>query len=271
MTPVRIERGDMLGAYDRVLVALEQAERARVLEGDAVEHLMEIEPESVDVVWTDPPYFLSRPGGTTCRGGKSVSVNKGAWDKPRSFPEAVAFATVWMHAVKRILKPTGSLWVAGTTHVTHSIANAAIALRMPLINAVTWAKPNPPPHLACRTLTHSTETLQWFKREPKSPYHFDYVRSREIAGDRQLLDVWTMQAPRGEERKRGAGHPTQKPVEVVRRCLELTCPPDGLVVDPFAGSGTTGEAALVLGLRVVLIDADPESAARCRRRIQECH
>lgn len=244
----------MTTALQRVLA---DHDRARVVCGDAVEMLYLLEPESVDVVFADPPYFLSRAGGTTCSGGKSVSVVKGTWDKPRARDQAIAFSTCWLAAVQRALKPTGTVWVSGTTH----------ALRMPEINEVIWRKSNPPPNLSARTLTHSHETLIWLKRESKAPYYFDYERTREIAEGVQPKDVWEMQAPRGEERKRGNGHPTQKPIELVRRCLDVSCPPGGLVLDPFAGSGTTGEAALAAGLQVVLIDADPESYQRCLRRV----
>lgn len=254
----------MTTALQRVLADLD---RARVVCGDAVEMLYLLEPESVDVTFADPPYFLSRAGGTTCSGGKSVSVVKGAWDKPRARDQAIAFSTCWLAAVQRALKPSGTVWVSGTTHVIRAVSAAADALRMPEINEVIWRKPNPPPNLSTRTLTHSHETLVWLKREPKAPYYFDYERAREIAEGVQLKDVWEMQAPRGEERKRGNGHPTQKPIELVRRCLDVSCPPGGLVLDPFAGSGTTGEAALAAGLQVVLIDADPESYQRCLRRV----
>jgi site-specific DNA-methyltransferase (adenine-specific) len=244
-----------------------EADRALVVCGDAVEVLYQLEPESIDVVFADPPYFLSRSGGTTCKGGKSVSVVKGDWDKPRARDQAIAFSTCWLAAVQRVLKPSGTAWVSGTKHIIRAVSAAAEALRMPEINEVVWRKPNPPPNLSTRTLTHSHEEVLWLKREPKAPYHFDYQRSREIAGDAQLKDVWEMQPPRGDERKRGNGHTTQKPVELVRRCLEVSCPAGGLVLDPFAGSGTTGEAALALGMRVVLIDADPESYERCLRRV----
>jgi len=252
-------------ALQRVLA---DHDRARVVCGDAVEMLYLLEPESVDVVFADPPYFLSRAGGNTCRSGKRVSVVKGTWDKPRSRDEALAFFLTWMVAAKRALKPTGTMWVCGTHHVIWTAAAAASMLKMSLINEVTWSKPNPPPCLAAdRVIGHSHETLLWLKREPKAPYYFDQRQSKIIAGGTQLKDVWTFPTPRGEERKRGNGHPTQKPIELVRRCLDVSCPPGGLVLDPFAGSGTTGEAALAAGLQVVLIDADPESYQRCLRRV----
>lgn len=267
-----------MNAWSEYLEICGRLDRSRVLCGDVTEMLYELEPESVDVVIADPPYFISRKGGTTCRGGKSVSVVKGAWDMPRSRAAQVAFSVVWLAAVRRLMRATATLWVCGVSPSIRAVSAAADAIGMPEINEVTWTKPNPPPNLACRNLTHSTERLLWLKREPRAPYFFAYEEARAANNDRQMRDVWEGGPPVGDERHRGGKHSAQKPEWLVRRCLEISCPtPDYIaklgsrhppvVLDLFAGSGTTSAVAQSMGLHSIAIEGDPNYCALIRSRL----
>ena len=138
-----------------------------------------------DCIFADPPYFLSN-GGITCHAGKMVKVDKGAWDKSRGPELNHEFNLEWLRRCQRVLKPNGTLWVSGTHHVIFSIGYAMQQLGMKLLNQVTWEKPNPPPHLACRYFTHSTETVLWAAKDAKSKHRFNYPLMRELNGGKQL-------------------------------------------------------------------------------------
>src|SRR5579859_5831215 len=246
----------------------------RIYQGDCLDLLAQIPASSVDLVFADPPYFLSN-GGITCHAGKMVSVNKGSWDKlpgPDSgpvrarFDEVHAFNTAWLAACQRVLKPNGSIWVSGTSHVIHSVGFAMQQLGMKLLNDMSWVKPNPPPNLSCRYFTHATETLIWAARDKKSRHTFNYKLMRELAGGKQMKSVWHMPAPERAEKRFGK-HPTQKPVALLERILLAASNEGEVVLDPFMGSGTTAVAALRLRRRFRGIEVDGGFVDLALRRI----
>jgi site-specific DNA-methyltransferase (adenine-specific) len=232
------------------------AGEVRLFHGDCLERLDALAPESVDVVFADPPYFLSN-GGTTCQSGRRVSVDKGGWDKSRGIEENHAFNRRWLEACRRVLTPDGTIWVSGTSHVIYSVGFAMQQVGLKLLNEVVWEKPNPPPNLSCRYFTHSTETILWAAKSRKSRHYFDYHEMRSRNGDRQMKTVWRMTAPGRAEKLRGK-HPTQKPLALLDRILVASCPPDGCVLDPFNGSGSTGIAALRLGRSYVGVELEED-------------
>jgi site-specific DNA-methyltransferase (adenine-specific) len=237
--------------------------------GDSLALLRTVPDESVDCVWTDPPYLLSN-GGTTCVAGRRARVNKGAWDRSQGVDADHAFNLDWLAQCRRVLRPAGTIWVSGTLHVYLSVGMALQQLGFRLLNDVVWEKPNPPPNLGCRCFTHSTEIVLWASRSPrgaKARYTFHYDAMRAENGGKQMKNVWRFSAPARAERAAGR-HPTQKPVALVSRCLRASTHPGDVVLDPFAGSGTTGVAALSLGRRFLGIEREPDYAALAVRRLR---
>ncbi len=125
----------------------------KIYQGDCLEILAAIPENQVDMIFADPPYFLSN-GGITCHAGKMVSVNKGDWDRSQGPDANHEFNRAWLSACQRVLKPNGTIWVSGTSHVIHSVGFAMQQLGMKLLNDISWVKPNPPPNLSCRYFTH---------------------------------------------------------------------------------------------------------------------
>jgi len=220
-----------------------------------------------DVIFADPPYFLSN-GGSTCRSGRRASVDKGSWDKSQGPDENHRFNLEWLGCCQRVLKPNGTIWVTGTQHVIYSVGFALQQLGFKLLNSITWEKPNPPPNLSCRYFTHSTETVLWAAKGPKSRHRFNYGFLREMNGGKQMKTVWKLPAP-GSAEKRFGKHPTQKPVSLVERCLVACSKPGDLVLDPFVGAGTTAVAAARLGLGCVGIDLDHYWIEVSSKRLQD--
>ena len=140
----------------------------QIFHGDCLQILAAMPADSVDLIFADPPYFLSN-GGITCHAGKMVSVNKGDWDKSQG-PDAITNSTPPGCRRQRVLKPNGSIWVSGTSHVIHSVGFAMQQLGFKLLNDISWVKPNPPPNLSCRYFTHATETIIWAAKNQKPPH-----------------------------------------------------------------------------------------------------
>jgi len=214
----------------------------RLYQGDCVDLLASIPENSVDLVFADPPYFLSN-GGITCHAGKMVSVNKGDWDKSQGPDANHTFNRAWLAACQRVLKPNGSIWVSGTAHVIHSVGFAMQQLGFKLLNDISWVKPNPPPNLSCRYFTHATETIIWAAKNVRSRHTFNYKLMKDANRGKQMKSVWEIYPPEPWEKKFGK-HPTQKPVALLERILLASTNEGDLVLDPFCGSGTTALAAL---------------------------
>ena len=227
-----------------------------LLHGDSLEVLEGLEPASIDLIFADPPYFLSN-GGTTCKNGRRARVDKGGWDASRGPDANHAFNTRWLAACQRLLTPNGTIWVSGTSHVIHSVGFAMQQLGFKILNDIIWEKPNPPPNLSCRYFTHSTETLLWAARDRKSKHHFAYARMREENGGKQMKSVWRMCAPGKREKVHGK-HPTQKPLALLERIIAASCPEGGRILDPFNGSGTTAVAAVRAGFEYVGVELSAE-------------
>lgn len=205
-----------------------------------------------DMIFADPPYFLSN-GGISVQSGKMVSVNKGDWDRSRGEDADHAFNREWLKACREKLKSNGTIWISGTYHNIFSIAKNLTGLGYKILNCVTWVKTNPPPNLSCRYFTHSAEYILWARKEAKTPHFFNYELMKEINGGTQMRDVWTLPAIAKWEKNCGK-HPTQKPLCVLSRIILASTQPGAWVLDPFAGSSTTGIAANLLGRRYLGMD-----------------
>jgi len=225
----------------------------KIFQGDCLEILAAIPESCVDLIFADPPYFLSN-GGITCHAGRMVSVNKGSWDKlpgpdlgpvRARYDKVHEFNTAWLAAAQRVLKPNGGIWVSGTAHVIHSVGFAMQQLGFKLLNDISWVKPNPPPNLSCRYFTHATETLIWAAKNSKSRHTFNYKLMKERNGGKQMKSVWEIKPPEPWEKKFGK-HPTQKPVALLERIFLASSHEGDLVLDPFLGGGTTLLSALRL-------------------------
>jgi len=225
--------------------------------GDALELLPKTCEASADLIFADPPYFLSN-GGVTCQSGKMVSVNKGGWDRLESVEAMHQFNRAWLKTCQSALQANGAIWVSGTRHVIFSVGFAMQEIGFKLLNEITWEKPNPPPNLSCRYFTHSTETVLWAARDSKSKHKFNYQLMRSHNADRQMKSVWRFTSPTGAEKQFGRSHPTQKPLALLERIILASSDTDDLVVDPFVGSGTTGIAATRHGRRFIGIDTEAE-------------
>lgn len=229
----------------------------KLIHGDSIETLKKLEPKSIDMIFADPPYFLSGEG-ITCSSGKMVSVKKGTWDEKISIKEKHKFNKKWIRLCKEVLKDDGTIWISGTMHNIYSIGMALEEEGFKIINNITWKKLNPPPNISCRAFTHSTETILWAKKDlKKSKHKFNYDIMKELNGNKQMKDVWETSLTKPSEKKYGK-HPTQKPIELLERIILSSTDENDLILDPFNGSGTTGIVANKLNRKYIGIEKEKE-------------
>lgn len=241
---------------------------------DCISLLNELPENSIDMIFADPPYNLSN-NGFSVHSGKMVSVNKGEWDRSNGFENDYQFHHEWIKAAKRVLKPHGTLWVSGTYHSIYQCGFAIQSLGYHLLNDISWFKPNATPNLSCRFFTASHETLIWARKDKKSKHTFNYLEMKN--GDWHIKDsfkrsqkqmrslwhvdddkdVWVCGTSKPDEKRFGK-HPTQKPLDLLRRVILSSTKKGDIVLDPFSGSSTTGIAAVEFGRKFIGIDSDKE-------------
>lgn len=237
-----------------------------LVEGDCVATLEKF-GFGFDMVFADPPYFLSG-GGIGYQSGKVVCVDKGNWDKPLPADEMDAFNLRWLSAVRNHMKDNATIWISGTHHNIFSVQQQLIKLGFKILNVVTWAKTNPPPNISCRYFTFSTEFIIWARKSVKVPHFFNYALMRQLNGNKQMTDVWQLPAI-GRWEKSCGKHPTQKPLGVLARLIQASTQPGAWILDPFSGSATTGIAACLLGRRYLGLETEPQYLAMSKARREE--
>jgi site-specific DNA-methyltransferase (adenine-specific) len=230
---------------------------------------------SVDLIFADPPYFLSN-GGMSVLSGRQVKVDKGSWDQISGTEGSHDFHDAWISKIRRIMKADGSIVISGTYHSIYQCALALEVHGFRVLGDIVWFKPNGAPNLSGRRLAASHETLIWASKSEKSKFTFNYLdlKNGEFPGDkikkdnRQMRSVWWIPTTPPREKKQGR-HPTQKPLALLERVVLAFSRPGNLVLDPFMGSGTTGVACQKLGRRFLGIEKELEFFELANNRIKE--
>ena len=231
-------------------------------QGNCLEIMQQFADNSFDMIFADPPYMLSN-GGFSVQSGRRVCVNKGQWDKSNGFDEDFKFQNEWIAACKRILKPTGTIWISGTYHSIYQCGYALQRNGYHILNDIAWFKPNASPNLSCRFFTASHETLIWARKDKKAKHTFNYSSMKNGSWPEdflkkpnlQMRSVWAINTPKATEKIFGK-HPTQKPFDLLRRVVLASTNPGDLILDPFTGSSTTGLAAVFYQRKFIGIDTE---------------
>ncbi len=237
-----------------------------LINGDTMQELSNVTGQ-VDMIFADPPYFISG-GGKTIRGKRVVVANFGDWDTIRPDEEKDEFNLKWLKSCHDLLKSNGTIWVSGTFHNIYSVARCMNILGYKILNVITWQKIDPPPSLTGTRFNFASEYIIWAAKSEKSKYFLNFELMKAMNGGKQMSDVWRLPSVGLWEKKCGK-HPTQKPLRLLYRII-LACTHEGdTILDPFAGSCTTGVAANLLGRKFIGIDMSKEYLQLGMRRKQE--
>jgi modification methylase len=243
-----------------------------IIKGDCVAALEALPDQSVDVIFADPPYNLQLGGMLTRPDQSLVDAVDDEWDQFASFEAYDAFTRAWLLACRRVLKPSGTIWVIGSYHNIFRVGATLQDLNFWILNDVIWRKTNPMPNFKGRRFQNAHETLIWATRDPKAKgYTFNYDAMKAANDDVQMRSDWLFPICNGGERLKDADgkkvHPTQKPEALLARILMASTKPGDVVLDPFFGSGTTGAVAKRLGRHFVGIEREQDYIDAARARI----
>ena len=265
----------------------------RVLAADNLPVLRGLGDESIDLIYVDPPFNTGSSqkrsqlrtvrdanGDRTGFGGQRYRTEKvGAKAFADAFDDYLAFIEPRLREAHRVLKPTGSLYL----HLDYREVHYAKVLldeifgRDCFINEIIWAY-----DYGARTKKRwpaKHDNILFYAKDPKRytfnaeavdriPYMAPGLVTPEKAKRGKLpTDTWwhTIVSPTGKEK---VGYPTQKPLGILRRIVAASSNPGDVVLDFFAGSGTTGVAAHELGRRFILVDNNPEAVEVMRKRLK---
>lgn len=240
---------------------------------DCIEGMKAMPSNCVDIIIADPPYNLSKSGDWKWDNSVSLSGMGGNWNITNenwdnmSLEDYFNFSTAWLTEAKRILKPTGSIWIFGTYHNIGIINIVCQMLGIEIINEVIWYKKNAFPNLSCRRLTASHETILWaHSGGKKRNYYFDYEYSKngDFSGDelkscgKQMRTVWDLSNNKKPDELKYGKHPTQKPIKVLTRMIKLSSRPGDIMLTPFSGAGSECVAAKMTGRHYIGFETEEE-------------
>lgn len=232
--------------------------------GDCMQVIEQLPDNSLDAIFADPPYFLSN-GGISVQSGKQVCVDKGDWDKGGTPEYIYQFNKQWLSLCRPKLKDNGTIWISGTHHNIFVVQRCLQELGYKILNVITWQKSDPPPNLSCRYFNFSTELVIWARKHEKKPHKFNYETMKQLNGGSQMTDVWRIPAV-GMWEKTCGKHPTQKTLRLLYRIVLASTNEGDTILDPFAGSSTTGIAANLLGRKFIGIEQDKSFIELSKRR-----
>ena len=224
-------------------------------QGDTIQVMRQLE-QQVEVIFADPPYFLSN-GGKKIQGTQMVSVDKGSWDKLDTLEQINSFNRKWIDACKALLKDNGTIWVCGTFHNIYSVEMCLKEAGFQIINIITWQKSDPTPTWGDLHFNFSSEYIIWARKNPKARHYFNFELMKQMNGGVLMPDVWRLPTV-GMWEKTCGKHPTQKPLRLLYRIILASTQIGETILDPFAGSCTTGIAANLLERKFIGIDQSEE-------------
>ena len=247
-----------------MLVPYYRKENFELFQGDSLELLRNLS-SAFDMIFADPPYFLSTGNGMININGRFIKFDKGQWDRVRSGSEIDAFNMKWLSSCCNLLKDNGTIWICGTYHNIFSIEKCLEVLDFKIINFVVWQKPDPPETLSDKRLNFCAEYIIWATRKRCNDYTFNKEELARLNGGKAMQDVWQIAAAGSWEKKFGK-HPTQKPLRLLYRAILASTKVGDWILDPFSGSSTTGIAANLLNRNFVGCEMNKEYLELSERR-----
>ena len=244
-----------------------------IINDDCIKVMKQMEPNSVDLIFADPPYNLQLGEALTRPDITHVSGVYEEWYYFESMDEYDDYTREWMSAARRVLKDDGAIWVIGSYHNIFRVGTVLQDLGFWILNDIIWNKSNPMPNFKGTRFTNAHETLIWAAKNPKSKYTFNYEAMKALNEDMQMRSDWSIALCTGKERlKDDKGeklHSTQKPEALLYRVILASTKVGDVILDPFFGTGTTGAVAKKIGRNFIGIEKDAHYCAGAQKRIDE--
>ena len=257
-----------------------------IINGECISKLKELQENSVDLIFADPPYWMRVEGILHRVDGTEFDGCDDEWDNQfETQDDYEKFTEDWLTECRRVLKKDGSIWVFGGMQCIYTIGGIMQKLGFWFINDVIWHKKNPTPNFKGTRLNNSHETLIWATKSKESKFTFNYKTAKELNLDnvtmdefkngirKQLGSVWRIGVCQGEERlKDNDGnklHNTQKPEELLYRIITISSKLGDTVLDPFAGTMTTGAVAKKTGRNYIMIERESKYCLYGKKRLDD--
>ena len=242
-----------------------------IISGDCITAMNNLPSDSVDLIFADPPYNLQLKGDLHRPDNSRVDAVDDAWDQFSSFAAYDRFTNDWLKAARRILKPSGAIWVIGSYHNIFRVGAALQNHGYWILNDVVWRKSNPMPNFRGKRFTNAHETMIWASKSEGAKYTFNYEALKALNEGVQMRSDWVLPICNGHERIKDENgdkaHPTQKPESLLHRVLVGSTNPGDVVLDPFFGTGTTGAVAKMLGRDFIGIEREAAYRKVAQKRI----
>lgn len=255
-----------------------------IINGDTFIEIKNIEDESIDLIFADPPYWMRVEGELYRNSGTVYDGCDDEWDQFNSLEDYETFTYNWLKECYRVLKPNGSIWVIGSMQCIYTIGSIMHKIGYWFLNDVIWHKKNPTPNFKGTRLNNSHETLIWATKNKKSKYTFHYKTAKEMNTDtvsydeyahgirKQMGSVWRFSVCSGTERLKDNNgnkiHSTQKPIDMLERIITISSNINDIVLDPFGGTMTTAAAAKKLGRNYVTIEKNKTYCEYGKKRLE---
>lgn len=240
----------------------------KLYEGDCLRVMKKWDDNIVDHAIVDPPYNMSKKNGLSWAYSSHVTMSE-EWDI-FTREEYIKFSKKWLKEITRLTKPNGNIFIFGSFHNIYDLGYLINDMDLRIINSIIWFKPNAQPNITCRTLTESTEYIIWACNSPKSKaknWVFNYEDAKKLNDGKQMRNVWSIPYTPKNEKIYG-NHPSQKPIDLLKRIILIATKPNDLILDCFAGTGTTGVVAQNLNRRWVMIEKNPDYIQIANERLK---
>ncbi|MDR2384129.1 MAG: hypothetical protein LBD80_00505 [Tannerella sp.] len=259
-------------------------DKINLIFSDAIDGMKKLPDNSYDLAICDPPYGAATEKKWSYDSKKSIAgfggnwnLNNEAWDLLKKNDNFTS-TFVWLKELKRLVKPTGSIWIHSTYHNSGFVNTCCQLLNLEIINEIVWYKRNAFPNLSARRITASHETILWVHTgEAARKYYFNYEAAKKASfpedklkeGGKQLRTVWDIPNNKSRDELAFGTHPMQKPQRLADRIILVSAIKGGNLLVPFSGSGTEIIAGLKNDMYVTAFENNREYYDLSVRRINQ--
>jgi len=226
----------------------------QIIHGRMEEVLVNLSPRLANLIVTDPPYGLGQTAEIALPGREAMSKSAGEWDDP----DVVKQFPFWADAFWFSLHPEGSIYCFVCDRYIVQMWAALEKRGFTMRGLLIWRKTDPPPSV--RKSAYRSDVEYIIYATAGKTFTFNFLGQARMRKSREFGIC------RGKER---LDHPTQKPVALLREYIEASSNPKDLVLDPFAGVGSTGAAAAELGRRYILVERSEYNYKQACLRLQD--